>query len=151
MLSLRDHGKDHGLAGAARLTPIPGAESSGACFARLSDRVATLRWYDWSSSLAVVRATRLKTTGCVRERQRGGAPVVDAWLVREQSESVLSVARGNSRAVWEEPRMRSVYASTSIAPVDLKVPDWLVEALYDDGARVGEPDALTVAEVVHPS
>jgi hypothetical protein len=33
MLSVRDHGKDHGLAGAARLTPIPGVESSGACFA----------------------------------------------------------------------------------------------------------------------
>ena len=33
MPSLRDHGKDHGLAGAARLTPISGAESSGACFA----------------------------------------------------------------------------------------------------------------------
>jgi hypothetical protein len=38
----------------------------------------------------------------------------------------------------------------SIAPVDLKVPDRLVEALGDEGARVGEPDPLPAAEIAHP-
>src|SRR6478609_2984281 len=45
------------------------------------------------------------------------------------------------------PLARVVYSS--IAPVDLKVPDWLVEALRGEGARVGEPDSLSAAEVAH--
>src|ERR1041385_1480239 len=39
--------------------------------------------------------------------------------------------------------------SGSIAPLDLAVPDWLVEALHGDEAAVGKPDALAAAEIVH--
>jgi hypothetical protein len=38
----------------------------------------------------------------------------------------------------------------SIAPVDLKAPDWLVEALRGERPRSGEADSLSAAEVVHP-
>lgn len=45
---------------------------------------------------------------------------------------------------------RSHASVRSIAPVDLKVPDWLIEALRGEWPRVGEPDSLSAAEVVHP-
>jgi hypothetical protein len=55
---------------------------------------------------------------------------------------------------WSEgaPRLERAACESvgSIAPVDLKVPDWLVEALRREGPRVGEPDSLSAAEVVHP-
>ncbi len=35
-------------------------------------------------------------------------------------------------------------------PVNLEVPDWLIEALNGNGACVGESYALAAAEVVHP-
>jgi hypothetical protein len=50
---------------------------------------------------------------------------------------------------WHELGAARVSA-TSIAPVDLKMPDWLVEALYGDEPSVGEPDALAAAKVVDP-
>ena len=42
------------------------------------------------------------------------------------------------------------YSVATVAPVDLEVPDRLVEALRGEGPRVGEPDSLSAAEVVHP-
>lgn len=72
--------------------------------------------------------------------------------------TVLNVGAGTGSY---EPRDRWVLAvepsvtmraqrPADAAPVNLEVPDWLVEALDGDGACVGEPDALAAAEVVHP-
>lgn len=47
--------------------------------------------------------------------------------------------------------VRAAHVSVrSIAPVDLEVPDWLIEALDGDRACVGKPDALAATEVVYP-
>lgn len=85
-------------------------------------------------------------------RSLWAASICCAWCRSRLCSCSRSVRPEHHPPAWLSRPTQAVPCACvrSIAPVDLKVPDWLVEALRGKGPRVGEPDSLSAAEVVHP-